>query len=46
MGHACTKRNVVLVLSALETILRDAGHTIEPGAALAAATQTEAAVLS
>ncbi len=46
MGHACTKRNVVLVLSALETILRDAGHAIEPGAALAAATQNEAAVLS
>jgi alanine-glyoxylate transaminase/serine-glyoxylate transaminase/serine-pyruvate transaminase len=39
MGHACAQRNVVLVLSALETILREAGHSIEPGAAVAAASQ-------
>ncbi|MFO0922274.1 MAG: alanine--glyoxylate aminotransferase family protein [Pirellulales bacterium] len=42
MGHACTRRNVVLILSALETILRDAGCAVEPGAALAAAKHQEA----
>lgn len=45
MGHACTRRNVTLVLGALETILRDNGAAIEPGAALAAAgLQSSAAV--
>lgn len=37
MGHSCTRRNVTLVLAALETILRDAGCDVQPGAALAAA---------
>ena len=41
MGHACTKRNVLLVLSALETILRDSGCSVQPGAAIAAATGSE-----
>ncbi|WP_197451452.1 hypothetical protein [Rosistilla oblonga] len=39
MGHSCTARNVTLILAALETILRQSGSSIEPGAALAAAAQ-------
>jgi alanine-glyoxylate transaminase/serine-glyoxylate transaminase/serine-pyruvate transaminase len=37
MGDSSTRRNVTLLLGALETILRDAGRTLQPGAALAAA---------
>jgi alanine-glyoxylate transaminase / serine-glyoxylate transaminase / serine-pyruvate transaminase len=36
MGAGSTRRNVTLVLSALETILADAGFALERGAALAA----------
>ncbi len=45
MGASCTRRHVTQVLAALETILRDLGvKSIEPGAALAAAADAEAAV--
>ena len=37
MGHGSRRANVTLVLSALETCLRDLGASVEPGAALAAA---------
>ncbi len=37
MGHTSRRENVTLVLSALETCLRDSGVSIEPGVALAAA---------
>ncbi|QDU64585.1 Purine catabolism protein PucG [Planctomycetes bacterium Pan216] len=37
MGHSSRKSNVFLVLSALEQVLRKQGHTVEPGAAVAAA---------
>lgn len=37
MGHASAKRNVALVLAALETILSDLGHEFPRGEALAAA---------
>jgi alanine-glyoxylate transaminase/serine-glyoxylate transaminase/serine-pyruvate transaminase len=37
MGHGSRRANVTLVLSALETCLRDLGQSVEPGAALAAA---------
>jgi alanine-glyoxylate transaminase/serine-glyoxylate transaminase/serine-pyruvate transaminase len=37
MGASSTRRNVTLLLAALETILRDAGARPPPGAALAAA---------
>lgn len=37
MGSSSTVRNVTLVLSALETIMRDMGYALTPGAALAAA---------
>jgi len=37
MGHGSRQANVTLLLAALETCLRDMGHTFEPGAALAAA---------
>jgi alanine-glyoxylate transaminase/serine-glyoxylate transaminase/serine-pyruvate transaminase len=37
MGASSTRRNVTLVLAALETILADAGAKLAPGAALAAA---------
>ena len=36
MGASSTRRNVTLVLSALETLLVDAGFKLERGAALAA----------
>ena len=39
MGHGSRQANVTLVLAALETCLRDLGHAIEPGAALAAASE-------
>jgi alanine-glyoxylate transaminase/serine-glyoxylate transaminase/serine-pyruvate transaminase len=39
MGHGSRRSNVTLVLSALETCLRDLGHPLEPGAALAAASE-------
>jgi alanine-glyoxylate transaminase/serine-glyoxylate transaminase/serine-pyruvate transaminase len=38
MGHACCRRNVVLLLSALETILKAEGVAVNPGALQAAAT--------
>lgn len=44
MGHACTRRNIMLLLAALETIFRDAGISAEPGAALAAAGEQESAI--
>ena len=37
MGHACRRRNVVLFLSALETILKDEGVAVKPGALKTAA---------
>ena len=37
MGHACRRRNVVLFLSALETILKAEGVAVKPGALQAAA---------
>jgi alanine-glyoxylate transaminase/serine-glyoxylate transaminase/serine-pyruvate transaminase len=37
MGASSTRRNITLLLGALETILRDAGWPLQPGAALAAA---------
>ncbi len=40
MGASSTRRNVTLLLAALETILRDAGWRATPGAALAAANAT------
>ena len=39
MGHGSRRSNVTLVLAALETCLRDLGHSLEPGAALAAASE-------
>jgi alanine-glyoxylate transaminase / serine-glyoxylate transaminase / serine-pyruvate transaminase len=39
MGHGSRQSNVTLVLAALETCLRDLGHPLEPGAALAAASE-------
>ena len=40
MGTSSTVRNVTLILSALENLLRQQGYQLEPGAALAAATET------
>ena len=37
MGHGSRPANVTLLLASLETSLRDLGHRLEPGAALAAA---------
>jgi alanine-glyoxylate transaminase/serine-glyoxylate transaminase/serine-pyruvate transaminase len=42
MGHGSRPVNVTLVLAALETCLRDLGHALEPGAALAAASEVYA----
>ncbi len=39
MGHGSRPSSVTLVLAALETCLRDLGHALEPGAALAAASE-------
>jgi alanine-glyoxylate transaminase/serine-glyoxylate transaminase/serine-pyruvate transaminase len=43
MGHACRRRNVVLFLAALETILKDEGVAVKPGALQAAAAVYDAA---
>ena len=43
MGHACRRRNVVLFLSALETILKAQGVSVRPGALQAAAAVYDAA---
>lgn len=43
MGHSSTKRNVLLVLSALEVLLADQGARLERGAGLAAASEAYAA---
>jgi alanine-glyoxylate transaminase/serine-glyoxylate transaminase/serine-pyruvate transaminase len=37
MGHSSRAANVTLILAALETCLHDLGHRVEPGTALAAA---------
>ena len=37
MGHACCRRNVILFLAALETILKAEGAAVNPGALAAAA---------
>jgi alanine-glyoxylate transaminase / serine-glyoxylate transaminase / serine-pyruvate transaminase len=39
MGHSSRRENVTLVLSALETCLRDLGHQLETGAAVSAAAE-------
>lgn len=39
MGSSSTLENVTLVLAALETIMRDLGYGVSPGAALAAASE-------
>jgi alanine-glyoxylate transaminase/serine-glyoxylate transaminase/serine-pyruvate transaminase len=39
MGHSSRRENVTLVLSALETCLRDLGHPVETGAAVSAAAE-------
>jgi len=41
MGDSSSRRNVILVLAALENILRSEGYQLEPGAALSAATAAE-----
>lgn len=41
MGDSSSRRNVTLVLAALENILRSEGYQLEPGAALSAATAAE-----
>jgi len=43
MGASSTRRNVTLVLSALESLLADAGHGLSPGAAIDAAARAYAA---
>jgi alanine-glyoxylate transaminase/serine-glyoxylate transaminase/serine-pyruvate transaminase len=42
MGYGSRRESVTLVLAALETCLRDSGVSIEPGAALAAASEVYA----
>jgi len=42
MGHSSRRTNVTLVLSALETCLRDLGYRLEPGAAAEAADEVYA----
>jgi hypothetical protein len=44
MGASSTRRNVTLLLGALETLLREAGGGLSPGAGLAAAAASYAAV--
>ena len=39
MGHSSRRENVTLVLSALETCLRDHGHRVETGAGVSAAAE-------
>lgn len=46
MGYGSRRESVTLVLAALETCLRDAGISIEPGAALAAASEVYAEATS
>lgn len=41
MGDSSSRRHVVLILAALETILRTEGFELEPGAAISAATAAE-----
>lgn len=41
MGDSSSRRNVTLVLAALENILRSEGYQLEPGAALSAASAAE-----
>jgi alanine-glyoxylate transaminase/serine-glyoxylate transaminase/serine-pyruvate transaminase len=40
MGHGSRRSSVTLVLAALETCLRDLGHSLEAGSALAAASES------
>ncbi|HEU5117999.1 MAG TPA: alanine--glyoxylate aminotransferase family protein, partial [Isosphaeraceae bacterium] len=40
MGHGSRREYVTLMLSALETCLREQGHNLTPGAALAAAAES------
>jgi alanine-glyoxylate transaminase/serine-glyoxylate transaminase/serine-pyruvate transaminase len=42
MGHGSQRLSVTMILAALETCLRDLGHPLEPGAALAAASEVYA----
>jgi alanine-glyoxylate transaminase/serine-glyoxylate transaminase/serine-pyruvate transaminase len=42
MGYGSRRSSVTLLLAALETCLRDLGHPLEPGAALAAAAEAYA----
>ena len=46
MGHGSRQANVTLVLAALETCLRDLGFALEPGAALAAASDVYSSTTS
>ncbi|MEW4570375.1 alanine--glyoxylate aminotransferase family protein [Tautonia sp. JC769] len=46
MGYGSRRESVTLVLAALETCLRDSGVSIEPGAALAAASEVYAEATS
>jgi alanine-glyoxylate transaminase/serine-glyoxylate transaminase/serine-pyruvate transaminase len=39
MGHSSRRENVTLVLSALESCLRDLGHAVSPGTAVSAAAE-------
>jgi alanine-glyoxylate transaminase/serine-glyoxylate transaminase/serine-pyruvate transaminase len=39
MGYSSSKRNVLLFLGALETVLREEGYQLAPGAGVAAATE-------
>jgi len=39
MGHSCTKRNVLYLLSALENILAAEGYSVKRGAGVDAANQ-------
>jgi alanine-glyoxylate transaminase/serine-glyoxylate transaminase/serine-pyruvate transaminase len=40
MGYSSSKRNVLLFLGVLETVLRGEGYQLEAGAGVAAATDT------
>ena len=46
MGASSTRRNVTLLLGALETLLRESGFRLSPGAALEAAAASYAASYS
>lgn len=43
MGSSSTRQNVTLILSALESIMQDLGYAVQPGAALAAASNAHGA---